>query len=457
VSAAQAGARAREPRQPAAEAPVTIRAENGVDYRLQLDPVRVPPASPQNSFELDEALIPVLLWRSVPVLLLRHERIDVVERFVLEAAEGLDGVSAQEIAELTGLPRQAVQPLLRRLLSAGGLRRSDQGLYLPLEATRLVLERESVAVEEDGVEDFAYFPDTDELLVLADITARERDKIFHHRMRPVLWKPVDDRLHGLARHQIVNRHLEAGTARRCPDGLVRAQDAGDGPILQEGTGELCPAYLARRVTCRFEREHWTVALTLHGSATDRRAGGESPQSAPYKVTTRFAELDALCSRWAALVHGVCHPDALAALWRAVAPPGAKTAVPAGLLVEERDPARFAMKLTRPAAVVLTGRDVPLTEPAGVQIRAEEARFRVVVEFGPAEGDDGAAELFAVDHAAVHLAEDPALGPETAVRLAAAQFGLSRPPDWIRVRERMWRLKMYEAIYRMREHDDFSYS
>lgn len=457
MSATLPRTRARGPRQSAAEAPVTIRAEDGFDYRLHVDPVRAPAVSPQDSFVLDEALVPVFLWQSVPVLVLRQERIDIVERFVLEAAAALDGVSAQEIAELTGLPQQAVQPLLRRLLGAGGLRRSDQGLYLPQESTRLILEGESVAVEENGVEDFAYFPDTDELLVLAGLTIPERDKIFHHRMRPALWKAVDEGLGGLARHQIINRHLEAGTAHRCPDELITAQDEGDGPIPEETVGEMCPVYLAKKVTCRFESGHWTMALTLDASTTNRATGGESPKSTPYKVTTRFAELDALCSRWAALVHGVCHPDLLAPLWRAIAPPDAKTAVPAGLLVEEGHPSQFTMKLTRPAAAVMAGRDVPLTEPAGVHIRAEEARFRVAVEFGPAQDDDGAAELFAVDHAAAHLAGDPAFDPATAARLAAARFGLSRPPDWIRVRERMWQLKMYEAVYRMREHDDFSYS
>ena len=118
-----------------------------------------------------------------------------------------------------------------------------------------------------------------------------------------------------------------------------------------------------------------------------------------------------------------------------------------------------MSLTEEAALKLRKRTVPLGNEVGIRLEDEQAAALIRIQLRPA--DDAAAALFALDEAAQLLDSDPAASYQGAIEIAARRFGLAPDsglmagPD--QLRERMWWLKFYEAVYARRESDDFGYT
>lgn len=456
MSGAPTPSNSRPPRQAADDA-VRVVADDGAVYQLRTRIGSAPGPAPVGLLEFDEVLLPVLLWRAVPVVLLRHERISALERFSLEAAGALRGVGADELAALTGLPDRALLPLLRRLVDAGALKRT-RDTYLPTPVTGQVLDGETVPAREESTLDFGYFPDTDELVVLSDTAATPLDKLMDRRMSPALHMAVDEKYWDLPRHALINRHLSDRLPGRYPEELLEARER------DETVETLCPVYRAEPAVFRTGGRGGRATVTLRSGARRAGPGGDRRRTAnSFAVEAVFLGLDQLGLRLAGLMRCAAQPDLLPVIWRTVTTVGGAgpgPILPDGLSLDAQDPGRPVLRLPRAATAAMAARR-SLTEPVGVQVLAEKAVFRIAVQFRPCTGDDEAAVLFAVDLAATRLATDPSLGFRTAISRAAEEFGLSpdpgHHPDWRLVQERMWQLKMYEAVYLLRGNDDFSYT
>jgi hypothetical protein len=435
-----------------AAAPRTVRADDGTEYRLRVRAATGSPRSTGTELELPRAYVPMFLWPSVPVLIRREQRLNLIERFALQAAQELGAVTATELADLTGLPERAVGPLLRHLLATGVLEASEPGSYAPTSEVALVLQEEAVILVGEAVRDFAYFPVSDELLVL-DVTRALRRRLFHQRMRPVLTMPVAPPLCDEPPCAIVNRHLDAGTALGRPPTLLRALE----PERPEPIGDLCPVFEASPVLCRQDEENkrHRVELTFRAPAVAGEAGD------PWAVKAHFAGVDGLTDGWRRLADLTRHPEVVPLLWQALAGPEAaldRTEL-AKLAVEEIQSSRYALSLPEAAARALQQHAGPLGQEEWVRLEEDLATVLIGLELRPA--DDAAAALFALDDAASLLDGDPSPGYRAAIDTAARRFGLSSGADHAptpeQVRDRMWELKYYQAVYALREKEDFDYS
>jgi hypothetical protein len=433
-----------------AAAPRTVH-DDGTEYRLRVRPATGSPRSTGTVLDLPRAYVPVFLWPSVPVLMRREQRLNLIERFALQAAQELGTVTAKELGELTGLPERAVGPLLRRLLAIGVLEASEPGSYAPTSKVAFVLQEETIILAEEAIQDFAYFPVSDELLAL-NVSRAVRTRLFHPRMRPVLTMPVAPPLCDQSACAIVNRHLDAGTALGRLPTLLRALE----PERPEPIGDLCPVFEASPVLCRKDEENARHRVDLTFRAP--RVAGEAGD--PWTVKTRFVGVDGLADGWQRLAGLTRHPEVVPLLWQALAAPEAaldRTEL-AKLSVEEIQSPRYALSLPEAAARTLQHRAGPLGREEWVRLEEDLATVLIGLELRPA--DDAAAALFALDDAASLLDGDPSPGYRAAIDTAARRFGLSfgadHAPTPEQVRDRMWELKYYQAVYALREKEDFDY-
>jgi hypothetical protein len=460
MSPARPSGRAREAPSPgrAREAPsLLVRVGDGTEYRLRVKSATVPERPAGVQLDLAQAYIPVFLWRSLPVLVRQQQRISLVERFALEAAAELGSVTAAELAGLTALPERAIGPLLRRMLAVGALEGTGTDSYTPTQKAASILDEETVAVLAETVCDFAYFPASDELLVLTDATAPWRRRLFHRKLRPSLQMPLEEPLSGQPPSAIINRHLTANTAHWRPADLVQAlAGAGEEPV-----GDLCPVFQASPVLCRFEEENqrYRVDLTFRSPAASKQ-GGQAGAS-PWTVKVDLSGIGGLVGYWRGLAGLAGEPEVLPLLWREVAGPGGAldAAELKKLVVEEAAAPRYVLSLTEEAVLKLRKRPVPLSNEVGIRLEDEQAAALIRIQLRPA--DDPAAALFALDEAAQLLDSDPAASYQGAIEIAARHSGLAPDsglmagPD--QLRERMWWLRFYEAVYARRESDDFGYT
>jgi hypothetical protein len=452
---------ARTATKPAQAQPKVVRSEDGTRYRLRVK--HVPTATERSGdveLELIRASVPVFLWQAVRVVMERQQHLDLIERFALEAASALGWLTSAELADLTGLPQRAVGPLLRRLIAAGVLTAGGPGSYEPTATTSGALAAETISLVEETLQDFAYFPTSDELVVLPDTTSSWQKRLFDRKLSPAMTMPVEAPLRDQLPSAIVNRHLEAGTAHGRPAGLLRAVPP-EHPELEEPAGDRCPVFEVAPVLCRYDEEdhQHRVELNFRAQRARKQAGQDAADS--FTVTARLTGLSGLIHGWKRLAALVTHPAVLPELWLALAGPAGKLeqAELKKLTIEEIQAPRFAIWLPEAAVLKLPRSTSPLGDEEGIRLEVEEATVLIHLELRPA--DDAGAALFVLDHAARLLDGDSSPGYEAAVATAARHFRLPSSSDLKpgpkQVRHRMWQLGYYQAVYDLRENDDFGYA
>ena len=451
----QAPVAEKEPQAP----PKVVRSEDGNQYRLRVR--RVPPTTERSAdteFELIRASVPVFLWRSLRVIVERRQQLNLIERFALEAAVALGWVTAADLADLTGLPQRAIGPLLRHLIAADVLAASGPGSYEPTARTSGALAEATISLVEQTVQDFAYFPTSDELVVLPDTTSSWRIRLFDPKLAPALTMPVEAPLRDQLPSAIVNRHLQAGTVRGRPAGLLRAVPP-EHPGLEAPAGDRCPVFEAAPVRCRYDGENHQhrVEFSFRARRARKRAGQATAE--PFSVKVELTGLGGLVRGWKHLTGLAMHPDVLPDLWLALAGPGAKLGQTEmeKLTVEEIQAPRYALSLPEAAVLKLRRRTSALADAESIRLEVEEATMLIRLELWPA--DDAGAALFALDHAAQLLNGDSSPGYEAAIATAVRRFELppGLEPTWKQVRDRMWQLEHYQAVDELRENDDFGYA
>jgi hypothetical protein len=407
---------------------------------------------------LRTALVPMVVWRRVPLIQRFQRRLDVLERFLLTMATDLDVITGADVTELLGLPERMLPILAARLVRAQALAETSDGGYEATAITARALRDEAVPDLRQVAQSIVFLPRTADLVAVEDRTSTSLPQwLQDKKVAPTTVAPVDDELHALSRNTLLTKAIAADQVTALPPDIVSiAPDAADTAVIptrsrassKEAAVELrrsCDAFLWTGIVV----DDTGVSFTLQGKARGRKAGDTSyqPPNAPF----RFPVPPGLVAYWQDVLDTAAGP-ALPSVWRILGP-DTRTRLPD---VEVVGPSEWLLGIDLPTAEAIAAARRNLVLPFGAALDVEDAVLNVRVAFQPR--GRAAAELFAVDKAARVAIGDPRIGVDDAIRVAvqelpAADVGRITPE---RVRDRLWQLRHYSYLYRLRETEDFGY-
>lgn len=382
-----------------------------------------PIRSPKNAtVVVREALLPVLLWPSVPVVREVEERLTIIDRFVMESAELVAAVTAADITEVTGMPPDAVDRIAGRLVTLGLLVPDGPG-YTTTDAAAetLALDRPAVKKPQETRLTFLYLPQGDDLIAYQEGPRRTEPPALH-RTDPTGPFPLPPDIAGQSRAGYLRERIAAGRVVGLPEGIIDVVD--DEQVMPLG----CPVYRC------------TGAVVGIGAATElrlRTIGGKKRQ----QVNCTIAGAAGQGGYWSAQAGWV---EAAVAGW---------TATGGTVQPVRMEPARWALTMDGPAATAAAGAGIDLSQPAGLSMRSEVCVTYVDVSFHPA--DRAARRVLALQDAllritsqvADNLDEDTVSDAASAARAAYDLDEVDLTDD--DVRDRLWLERHYLHVYGLR--------
>ena len=391
----------------------------------------VPPEIPRNaSVIVEEAWVPMLLWPSVPMIRVVYEELTVVDRFMVESALALAPMHAEDIEEVTTIPRDAVTRIAGRLTGLG-LLRADGGGYFAVESTALAaLERRSVPEHRTAFLTILYLPSSDDMVAFTQGPGRP-DPPLLQKVKAVQRAPLPPDVVGMNRAELLRDRIQTGRIAELPEDIV---DAVDG-AAQEALPDSCPAYRCRGHV-RWRDSQATLVLDV--------LDGDGKRAAQCRIPGAVGQAAA----WVALAS---QAKAAGDAWQVT---GGEVAV------LQDGPAEWAYKLDGAAAEAAAREGLNLSQPAGLQIHHEDGVVAVRARFLPS--DYAATRVFALHHAIrTVIEEDPARLVPDAVAVAAATarstYGLA--DDTLTESElagQLWTDCHYRHVYALRATRDFAY-
>ncbi|WP_440070575.1 hypothetical protein [Streptosporangium sp. OZ121] len=407
---------------------------------------------------ISESLLPMLYWRSVPVLRRRSRELTSLERFVLEMGLALGTIEPADFSAVTSLPPSVLAGAAWRLVADGVLTPDGAGYRVDPGRSVEALTQQAVHRLVRSTADFVLLPRTGDLFVVASEQNSWLRELERKQLAADQRAPVPSELRAYGRAAYLGMRVREGTAGTRGSGIadVPIPDHGDIPLVEDlkgGPGQpvlpgLCPAYRCRAVIRTAPDAGHVADVTLTGSR--RRSGKDGEQ---VEVTARLDGADGLLGRWLELAGHLDDPVAQQAAWREL-----------GLVTERGEPPLSRMRKRGPSAweLLLEGETARMicdrgrmpAEPAGLAVQGEEAVAEVSCSFFPA--DDEARLLFARDDVvtSVMSARDPAGELERACAEAGRRYGTTLTEE--SVRERIWALGHYALTYELRRRRDFAY-
>lgn len=365
-----------------------------------------------------EALLPMLLWPSVPVELEVHQRLTVIDRFVAEAALMMAPVFAADIAEVTGVPEDAVDRIAGRLVGLGLLVPAGAG-FAPAATAAAVLARPTVPERRETRLTFLYLPQGDDLIAYQDGPRRVEPPRLH-RMTPeaVSRLPLGAAERSLA--GFLRERIAGGRVLGLPDGVVDVIDE------EQTTPLACPVYRCGGTVVTTDAE---VELRLRPVAQRLRARytivGAVGQAAYWSARTEWA---GAVADWTA-TGGTVEPTRLG-------------------------PTSWSLAVDGPAATEAAAAGVDLSGPRGLSMDSEDCVTYVDVAFSPA--DHAARRVFAMQDAVFRIASKMVddLDEETvsdAASAARATYGLPEADlTDAAVHRQLWLDRHYLHVYALRK-------
>ncbi|MEV4320513.1 hypothetical protein [Actinocrispum sp. NPDC049592] len=380
---------------------------------------------------VSDAIVPMLLWPSVPVIHLVYEELTVVDRFVVEAALAIAPVRVEDIEEITGIPRDAITRIAGRLSGLDLLRVDGLDYYANEFNARQALDRRSVAERRPTSLTFLYLPYTDDMVAFAP--GHRPDPPHLHKVRKTDPAPLPTFIGGQSRAQLIRDRISAGDVAGLPAGMELvdvADDAGDDIV-----SDWCPAYRCRGHV-RTREDATTLILDVFDSDGRRAAKCMIP------AATGQAE------EWRELLD---HAGSAGEAWQSGG----------GLVTASRTgPMAWSYELDCAAAQSASDSGIALSEPASLLIQDSTNEVVVNTDFVPA--DNAASKVFALDQAirAVSETDLAKVQPDSvarAVEAANSSYGLADDVlTEAEVMQRLWANHHYRHIYAMRTIRDFDY-
>lgn len=392
----------------------------GFEWRGQ---PRIPRAA---TVQLREALVPMLLWTSVPVTRRVDEDLTIVDRFMLEAAFTLAPMRADDVEEVTQIPRDAVLRIAGRLTALGLLTAGDTGFHAVADAAREALHKQAVPRYTTAHLAFLYLPDGDDLIAFASGPGQTTPPILH-RAEPVADRELPSEASGRLLAEFIGDRIRSGRVARLPDDIVGAHS--DNPHLIPAT---CHVY---RCAGHVRRSGAEVTLALE----IKSASGKKEKCAIPGASGQAELWEGITAR---------APDA-AGDW-------------GGMIVTVREaPARWRFTLDREAAGWAARAGVAVSRPGGLSI-AEPPLCIVEAEIAFEPSSQDAAVVFALDHAVRELTDTahPHLTGDAAAAAAATARQQYHLEDSVLtsadVERRLWDESYFRHVYALREPSDFAY-
>jgi hypothetical protein len=378
-----------------------------------------PAVPPDMRVVVQEALVPLRWWRSVPVRMQETTALTEMERFVLEAVLAFGASAPAEFQEITDLPAHMLPVLGRRLVATGALDPTGVPRDDALCRTMLVAEQ----LHRDRVEsvDVVVLPTTGEIVVLDQATAGDDPLLGWEkaRVKPAGMYPVDSTLSG----------------RRLTDLLVGIAGItgveSDAMAFPEG---LCPVFRC------------TAHVTGDSGTGVRLSIGDGVPA------VLLPKVNGLVEGWVEIDRVLAERPL--AVWRALL--GDDEPADAPPTPQRASPTRWRIAVTGGQAALLSNAGRNLGRPAGLAI--ETADVVVEVALAMTAADPSAAAVIAVDRAINAAVGDGSTASTVHNRLAEEATRL--PHEAVsalapaKVRDRAWQLGHYRLAYALREHDDF---
>ena len=376
-----------------------------------------------------EALVPMLLWTSVPVIRRVDEELTIIDRFVVESALALAPMRAEDVEEVTGVPRDAVNRIAGRLTGLGLLRGTGGAYYAVDDPARTALGEHSVPEYRQSSMTFLYLPHSGDLIAFPP-GPRQADPPMLQRATPAESAPTPPELAGVDRTEALRARILVHDIAGLPDDVVDAADPG----AVHRIGDICPAYRCYG---------W-----VRGSGTDatlvlsiRDDDGRDTMQVSLRGAVRQA------AAWSAIAG---QASAAGVGW---------TASGGQVTVHREGPLNWVYRLDGAAAdAAMTA--VALSDEARLEIHADDCVLAVSARFAPL--DTIASRRFALDHAIRAVAGTDArrLDHEVltmAVDQARAAYELTADElTDAEVADRLWADGHYWHVYALRSHRDFRY-
>lgn len=404
-----------------------------------------PRISRSATVQVREALVPMQLWTSVPVVQRIDEELTIVDRFVLEAALALDPMYPRDVEEVTQIPQDAITRIAGRLTGLGLLTSDGAGYRADPDAAYAALNQRSAPRYVTAWLSFLYLPDGDDLVAFATGSGQAAAPMLN-RVGPVGDKALPEDAAGVPVAEFIGPRIRAGTVAGLSDDIVDAAGAatpggddedGDLPGTGPRVPDTCPVY---RCAGHVKRDGGGVTLVL-------------------RITGRTG------NREACVIPGA---DGQAELWESidVRVPDALTGWDGGIRPEKVTPTSWRFTLDEAAADSASSRHIPISEPSGLSVtEMPSCVVETEIDFEPL--DRAAARIFALDHAVRDVTEtapSSVSGSREALTRAAvsgaaryAAYGLgdsSLTGD--DVEERLWAGNYFGHVYAFREAEDFAY-
>lgn len=382
--------------------------------------------------EVTRCWLPLAVWDGVCVRVNVRQGLTVMERFAIEALLALRDCDEADLEAIAGLPRELGSWVLTSLEHKGLAFRHPDLKYGPNtdECTK-ALASGSVVTQREEHRTVLCFPETEEFVVLAEgrtVTGRLRE------INPMGQFPLTDQFVNHPRSDILTRSLAEGRVYgEVIDGFSPTSDP-QGPIDSS-----CPAYQVSFALARCESPTWQ--LTFRGTSRRRRSRKHHDEPDQSGTAMDFHQQ----------VIGLPALPLLARKWRdhlqqALNPADFRTKVPGMGSVAFQD-GTVTAAINGESAGQLGKRHL-LCERMGLSITVDRSlEYELPLALRPA--DDASRELFALDNAVRSI-----ISASDRPQALAAVCGDDRQYRPI-VMGRMWSLRLYEAVYDLRESEDFS--
>jgi hypothetical protein len=399
----------------------------------QSDSVRISllDSSSDQHIQIQQAWLPMAIWDGVRVQVKARRGLTLMERFVIECLLELGSCSDDDLGEIAGVPDELAGWMLASLEQKGLACRQQGDLFAPAAETCLeALACSSVETQREEQRTVLLFPETDEFVVLkegGDFARMLRKTV------PMGRYPLPERYKRKSRASLLSEALKSGR--------VYSEDCDaicaivDNEIVKE---VMCPAYHAAAELPSPGLREWR--LTLRGRKRERPGRtdgtGDIREEAPPEFNEHAISLPVLtllANKWLAqLEHAV---DDISVQIERI---GLSSAVfRSGV---------FRASLDGKAATQMAC-DRLLTERAGLSICVDrEIEYEVPLELSPV--DDSARRIFALDKGVREV-----LCSKNGLEAMKVVCGDDQSQRNALV-ERMWQMKLYGTIYRLREVEDF---
>ena len=383
--------------------------------------------SPTNAtVVIREALLPMMLWPSVPVVREVEQRLTVIDRFVVEAALMMAPVAAADIAEVTGVPQDAVSRIAGRLVGFGLLVPDGVGFFAT-EAAEVALVRSSVPERQATRLTFLYLPQGDDLIAYQEGPRRVEPPMLH-RMAPETVAPLPSGATERSLAGFLRERILGGQVIGLPEGIV---DVDEEQVDDKQTVPLgCQAYRCAGTVITTDTN---VELRLRTTGTTRK-----------QITYKIAGAVGQAAYWSSRAQWT---DAVVADW---------TATGGTVKTTQLGPTRWSLTVdgTAAAEAVEAGVGVNLSRAGGLYLQSDDCVTYLDVSFSPA--DHAACRVFAMQDALLRITEKVMddLDEETvsdATSAARATYGLAEADlTDAAVHDQLWLDRHYLHVYALRK-------